>query len=65
MSHLIIEAPHIQRKATTDRSAGNGSHMVDNGIVAFQSSTGIAMIFERSNFEERMHVAQRKMRINL
>ena len=50
-------------------SEGDGLHMVDDGIVAIKSSTGIALIFERSNWDIYGHKAggkeHQKLKINI
>ena len=67
MSHILIAASHITRK-DADVPGGDGLHMVDDGMVAI-SSTSIALIFERSDWDICGHKAGgadcRKLKIDL
>ena len=51
MSHISISASHIQRKNADNQSDSNGYNMVDDGLVAIKTATGIALIFKRSNWD--------------
>ena len=66
MSHILLIAPTIQQKNVNDpHDDGDGMHVVDDGIVAIEVSTGIALIMERSDWEEYQHNAPRKLKIDL
>lgn len=66
MSHILISASHIQRQNATNR---DGYNMVNDGVVAIETATGVALIFEQSDWETYGHRSggkeYQKLKINL
>ena len=69
MSHVLITVSYITRKAASDTLEGDGLHLVDDGMVAIEAATGIALIFKWSNWDLYQHSAgradRRKLKIDL
>ena len=66
MSHILVQASHIQRKLVSDtNTVGDGTHFVDNGLVAIETNTAIALILEQEDFDRYQHAAPRKLKIDL
>ena len=66
MSHLIIAAPHVQQKRVDDDTIhGNGLHIVDDGMVALETTTRRVLIFEKCDFKLLLHGAPHKLKIDL
>ena len=66
MSHILINAKHVQRKFVDDvTTVGDGSHFVDDGVLAIEATTGNALIFERSNWDEQHHAADPRLKLEL
>ena len=66
MSHVLVSAPHIQRKYVNNMTTvGNGAHLVNNRLVAIETTTGIALIFDQLEWELHRHQARRILRIDL
>lgn len=69
MSHILIAASHITRKDANNANLGDGLLLVDDGMVAIETSTGVALIFKRSDWDLYQHSAAsvdcRKLQIDL
>lgn len=69
MSHVLISASHIQHKNANNQSDGDGYNMVDDSMVTIETSTSIALIFKRNNWDLYQYSAGcadcQKLRIDL